>query len=221
MKPRKPEKPRRGRERSHKYWTRDEVVYLTKHWRDHERKTIRQRLRRAWTAIMRKAKTLGLQRGTPQGFETLKAAAQRKLVSPDYLLRILRHFEVPIRKPYGNRNTESKRANAFYIEIDAVDEAWEGWVQLWSFSRYAEERGLHRVTLWRLLEKAGHPAALARRRRASGYWKQSHVVLDPKEIDPLVEEFRRTRHGRTGAIISVTHRGRRSRAAREARATGS
>lgn len=175
---------RRAKPSRHKCrWTAFEVRVLTRHWGELAPRLLRARLPgRSWLGIYRRAQSLGLRTGVPQGWVSLCRAANLLGYSHASVVRALAaRARVAVRTNPCRRRC--LRADRHYVEWDAILAAAEREnCEMEVIGPAAKRRGINTGQLWRWCNAAGllPPVPEGRRNR-------SPVRLPTAVIDRLVD----------------------------------
>ena len=165
-------------------WTVQEEDILRREWTEVSARTLRDKLPgRTWYAIFDHARRLGIARGIPQGYVTVKAAAQRAGYAQQTLSDLLVRHNVRVKR----RNTvRSERIDRPTCMVDWADvqRAIEADLRLETIAQAARTRGIcsQMLALW--LREAGAYTKGVRGR---------HVRLAPEVIDAVIRA-RRAKH---------------------------
>lgn len=136
---------------------------------------------RSWSAILERARLLGLPFGPPKGCESLNKAAERCGVNHAHLLRILAACEVPLRECYPN-NRAPKKFPRHYVDSFEVTRAVEWYSRSVLLTPMAREYGIHEKTLRKWVDRAGLTPRI---------YSQSER-FEPEEVERVLRE-----HGAT------------------------
>jgi len=140
--------------RHYRRWTRADVKVLRDLWGTLTLATIAERLGRSPLTVYYFATKAGLQRGCPQGFEYLTAAAKRTGFDTGQLRVILAHAGVKLRVVMA---LPKKRPRHYHVvSPDVVDDAVAAWMLLELLPHAARRLGVTREVLRSALIAAGH-----------------------------------------------------------------
>lgn len=171
-----------------RHWTVQEDWYLQRAWGEVSPEVLMRRFPdRTWQAIWQHAVgTLGLPRGVPQGYETLRSAAQRTGYAVRQLRKILAFAGVRVRHWYGGGRTSMHVGGRDlprnpWCAVDPIEanEAVARWCRLETVATAARRHGCSSDTLRRMLRAAGllPPADPIHRIPAR---------LDPAQVDAVL-----------------------------------
>lgn len=140
--------------RHYRRWTRADVKVLRDLWGTLTLATIAERLGRSPSTVYWFATKAGLQRGCPQGFEYLTAAAKRTGFDTGQLRVILAHAGVKLRVAMTVPKTRARHYHV--VSPDLVDDAVAAWMLLELLPHAAGRLGVTRGVLRSALIAAGH-----------------------------------------------------------------
>jgi len=139
--------------RHYRRWTRDDVKLLRDLWGTATLETVAKKLGRSPLTVYYFATKAGLQRGCPQGFEYLTAAAKRTGFDTGQLRAILASAGVKLRVAMA---LPKKRRHYHVVSPDLVDEAVAAWMKLEGLPDAARRLGTTREVIRAALVAAGH-----------------------------------------------------------------
>lgn len=179
----RPSHAARRTRRGARHWSAPELHALRSSWGESAR-TLRAAVRavgdgRTWCAIVRKAQSLGLPSGTPQGYVSMREAARRTGYPCTTLKRILSAAGVAMqRHPCRALRRRHVEGGWWVVEWDCVLEAVESVLSTETVASAARARGIPVPTLrtWLLAAGVYTPAA-----------RGKPVRLPSTEIDQVVE----------------------------------
>lgn len=171
-----------------RHWTADEERALRLAWGEVSPETLLRRLPdRTWQAIWQHAvDKLGLPRGVPQGYETLRSAARRTGYVAHHLRKILDAEGVRVRYWYGGGRASAHAGGRDFprnpwcaVDPDEVDAAVARWCRLETVATAARRHGWTWRRAERVLRAAGllPPVVPGRRTPAR---------LDPVQVDAVL-----------------------------------
>ena len=147
-----------------KHWTAEDDDRLVKFWGERSIRGIAMAFGRTQVAIKRRAQVLGLHLRTPEGFETISAAAIRVGFRRETLRRILAWAESrkivgdgkPVeRLAWSPRHNPKSRYRQHVVESFEVDEAVAAWMDAETPEFVARARGCSPERVRRVLRDAG------------------------------------------------------------------
>lgn len=139
--------------RHYRRWTRGDVKILRDLWGTVTLATIAEKLGRSPLTVYYFATKAGLQRGCPQGYEYLTAAATRTGFDTGQLRVILASAGVKLRVVMA---LPKKRRHYHVVSPDIVDEAVDAWMKLEGLPDAARRLGTTREVVRAALVAAGH-----------------------------------------------------------------
>lgn len=171
-----------------RHWTPDDDARLRLLWEGlSPPHAVARELGRTKTAVLIRASHLGLERGVPSGFESMKQAALRTGLCEPTLRNVLRWAGVRRRRTMSRGPAATKRYSHTCVDPFDVDQAVARWVASETVNAAAKRRGLNAMTLATWLREAKVIEALPGRR--------SPHRLSSEVIDRVVRERTENRAG--------------------------